>query len=274
MDVHVSTTTTTTEPPATKPRLAVPLAIFAVAAAGLAIALASADRGPAKPDPAKPAGRAAADATTAASKPAATTSTAAAPTTTKPAAATNAAVTSLFDGKTLGHWKSTEFGGEGEVSVDGGRIVVRAGSTLSGVNWTGPVLPTSNYELELDAMKLDGSDFFLALTFPYKQTFASVVLGGWGGSVVGISSISGDDAANNQYSTVREFPKDKWFHVRLRVTDDRIQAWLADEAEPFLDVETEGKNIHTRTDIDAARPLGMSTFQTSAAYKNITLKKL
>ena len=27
-------------------------------------------------------------------------------------------------------------------------------------------------------------------------------------------------------------------------------------------------------DIDAAKPLGLSTYQTSAAYKNITLRKL
>jgi hypothetical protein len=202
---------------------------------------------------------------------------AARPAATQPTAATRPAdknVIELFDGKTLKNWKTTEFGGEGEASVEDGRIVVGAGSTLSGVNWTGPALPKVNYEIELDAMKLNGSDFFLALTFPYKESFASFVLGGWGGSLVGISSINGNDAANNEHTRVRDFAKNKWVHVKLRVTPDRIRAWLDKEDEPILDVETADVQIGLRADIDAAKPLGLSTFQTSAAYKNVTLKKL
>jgi hypothetical protein len=198
--------------------------------------------------------------------------------TTRPSGATTRAadknVIELFDGKTLKNWKSTEFGGEGDVSVENGQIVVGAGSTLSGVTWTGGDLPKVNYEIELDAMKLNGSDFFLALTFPYKNSAASLVLGGWGGSLCGISSINGNDAANNEHTTTRDFPKNKWVHVRLRVTPDRIKAWLDhDDENPILDVDTTDVEIGTRADIDAARPLGLSTFQTSAAYKNITLKK-
>ena len=184
-------------------------------------------------------------------------------------------VIELFDGKTLKNWKATDFGGEAESRVENGQIVVGAGSTLSGVNWVGGELPKVNYEIELDAMKLNGSDFFLALTFPYKNSHASLVLGGWGGSLIGISSINGNDAANNEHTTSRDFPKNKWVHVKLRVTPDRIQAWLDnDEENPILNVETDGVEIGTRADIDAAKPLGLSTFQTSAAYKNIKLKKL
>jgi hypothetical protein len=181
---------------------------------------------------------------------------------------------SLFDGKSLGQWKSTEFGGESEVLVEDGKIIVHSGATLSGVNWTGPALPTENYEIELDAMKLDGSDFFLGLTFPYKKDYASLILGGWGGGVVGISSVNGFDAANNEFSTALEFTKNTWYHVRLRVTTDKIRAWISGHEDPVLDVETEGKEISTRSDIDAAKPLGLSTYQTSAAYKNIKIRKL
>jgi hypothetical protein len=204
-------------------------------------------------------------------KPAATQPAATRPTATNPS---DKNVIELFDGKTLKNWKSTEFGGEGESHVEDGQIVVGAGSTLSGVNWVGQALPKVNYEIELDAMKVSGSDFFLALTFPYKEAHASFVLGGWGGSLVGISSINGNDAANNEHTRVREFAKNKWVHIKLRVTPDRIRAWLDKDEEPILDVETDGVEIGLRADIDAARPLGLSTFQTSAAYKNIRLKKL
>jgi hypothetical protein len=186
----------------------------------------------------------------------------------------DAKVMTLFDGKTMKNWKTTEFGGEGPAEVEQGQIIVHSGSTLSGVNWTGPALPKENYEIELDAMKLDGSDFFVGLTFPYKNDYASLVLGGWGGSVVGISSVNGNDAANNEWSAAREFKKKTWYHIRLRATGERISAWLDNDTEPFLDIETTGKEISTRSDIDAAKPLGLSTYQTSAAYKNIILRKL
>lgn len=180
----------------------------------------------------------------------------------------------LFDGKSLKNWKSTSFGGEGEVELEDGKIIVHSGASLSGVNWTGPALPTDNFEIEFDAMKLDGSDFFVGLTFPYKKDYASLILGGWGGSIVGLSSINGSDAANNDSASSRDFKKNQWYHVRLRATPAKIQAWLNDENDPFLDVDTTEKTISTRSDIDAAKPLGLSTYQTSAAYKNIVLRKL
>jgi hypothetical protein len=193
---------------------------------------------------------------------------------TAPAPVADAKVMQLFDGKTMKNWHVTEFGGEGQAEVEDGQIIVHSGTTLSGVNWTGQALPKENFEIELDAKKLDGSDFFLGLTFPYKNDYATLVLGGWGGSVIGISSVNGNDAANNEWSAAREFKKNTWYHVRLRATGDRISAWLDKDPEPFLDLETAGKEISTRSDIDAAKPLGLSTYQTSAAYKNITLRKL
>jgi len=189
-------------------------------------------------------------------------------------AAGNAKEIQLFDGKTLTNWKSSAFGGEGEVGVENGQIVVHAGATLSGVSWTGPALPTENYEIELDAMKLSGSDFFVGLTFPYKKDCASIILGGWGGSLVGISSVNGNDAANNEWSTARDFKRNVWYHLRLRCTGEKIQAWLNKDEEPFLDLDTTDKQISTRSDIDDAKPLGLTTYQTAAAYKNITLRKL
>jgi Domain of Unknown Function (DUF1080) len=238
--------------------LAVPLGVFAVAAIGLAMSLDSIAH--------HPEGQAATQ-----------------PETTHPATATSPVAAhlpvheeplTLFDGKTLKNWKSTEFGGEGPVEVEDGRIVVHAGASLSGVNWTGPALPTDNFEIEFDAVKLDGSDFFVGLTFPYKKDFASLILGGWGGSIVGLSSINGNDAANNEFASTKEFKKNQWYHVRLRATSSRIQAWIDESAEPILDVETTDRKISTRSDIDAAKPLGLSTYQTSAAYKNIVLRKL
>jgi hypothetical protein len=207
-------------------------------------------------------------------KPGAKTTTAA--TATKPtAAAADKNLISLFDGKTLNNWKATDFGASGAVEVEDGNLVVRAGDTLSGVTWTGPKLPATDYQLDFDAKKLDGSDFFVGVTFPAGDTHASLVLGGWGGSTTGISSINGEDAANNETSSARDFKRGQWYHVTLKVTKDKIQAFLDNDKEnPVVDLELEGKKLDTRIDIDAAKPFGLSTYQTSAAYKNIVIKKL
>ena len=42
---------------------------------------------------------------------------------------------SLFDGKTLKGWKSTNFGGEAEVTVEDGTIVMDRGSNMTGITF-------------------------------------------------------------------------------------------------------------------------------------------
>src|SRR4051794_11381418 len=73
---------------------------------------------------------------------------------------------SLFDGRTLGAWEPTLFGGEGVVHVDDGRIVLEQGNDLTGITWKGEVPATVGYELALEAMRVSGGDFFCGLTFP------------------------------------------------------------------------------------------------------------
>ena len=72
----------------------------------------------------------------------------------------------LFDGKTLANWKGTEFGGRGDVLVEGGEIRLGMGNDLTGINFVG-VMPKMDYELRLEASRVEGSDFFCGLTFLY-----------------------------------------------------------------------------------------------------------
>ena len=58
---------------------------------------------------------------------------------------------------------------------------------MTGITWTNEV-PTNNYEISLEAMRVEGSDFFCALTFPVGNDPCSFIVGGWGGGVVGLSS--------------------------------------------------------------------------------------
>jgi len=179
---------------------------------------------------------------------------------------------SLFDGKSLGKWKVTDFGGQGEVKVQNKSIIMPIGNDMSGVTYSGKDIPTMNYEIELEASRVDGNDFFCGLTFPVNKSSASLILGGWGGSVCGISSLDGYDAANNNTTTTRQFTKGQWYHVRVRVTENRIQAWL--DREKLVDVDTTDKKIDVRLEVELSKPLGIATWQTAGAARNIRTRTL
>ena len=94
----------------------------------------------------------------------------------------------LFDGESLKGWGITDFAGRGEVQISSGLMVLNMGDPFTGVNLTNPT-PTMNYEVALDAMRVSGSDFFCGLTFPVGTNSCSLIVGGWGGTMVGISSL-------------------------------------------------------------------------------------
>ena len=181
-------------------------------------------------------------------------------------------VQSLFDGKTLGNWKPTDFGAQGEVKVEKSELIMTHGDSLTGVTWQGPVPAKINYEIELDAKRVDGNDFFCGLTFPVNDTCASLIVGGWGGSVCGISSLDDNDAARNETTKIEKFENGTWYHVRLRVTPDKFMAWIDDD--PIVDVQTMGHKISVRAEVEPSQPLGIATYQTTAAIKNIRVRKL
>lgn len=190
------------------------------------------------------------------------------PTDAKPAA--SAKDEPLFDGKTLKGWKATDFAGRGEVLVKDGTIVLESGQ-MTGITWTNE-LPRMNYELSLEAMRVEGSDFFCGLTFPVAKDPCSLIVGGWGGGVVGLSSLDGQDAANNETTKFMNFKSGRWYAIRLRVTPGKIQAWI--DADKVIDCATEDRSISIRLEMEDSKPLGIATWATAAALKNLKLRKL
>jgi hypothetical protein len=180
----------------------------------------------------------------------------------------------LFDGQSLDAWRPTPFAGAGEVTVEKGRMLLRMGAMLTGVNLVRTnELATQNYEIGLDAMKMEGSDFFCALTFPVGDTCCTFLLGGWGGGVVGISSINGNDASLNETTKYLNFESGRWYRVRVRVTPARLRAWIGEQQ--MVDVELEGKRISVRPgEIELSQPWGIATWQTTGAIRDVRYRKL
>jgi hypothetical protein len=178
----------------------------------------------------------------------------------------------LFDGKTLANWQSTKFGGEGAVKVENGQIILEAGGALTGITWVGPELPHTNYEIALQAMRVEGRDFFAGVTFPVADSFCSLILGGWGGTVVGLSSINFMDASENSTSQSVDFESGRWYNIRIRVTPAKIEAWLDDRQ--IINQDLKGNKIETRLEVDLSQPLGVASFRTKSALRDFRLRRL
>ncbi len=178
---------------------------------------------------------------------------------------------SLFDGRTLNGWTPTQFGGEGTVEVKNGELRLGVGNDLTGVTIDRPI-PRSNYEVTLEANRVDGTDFFCGLTFPVKKDPCSLIIGGWGGGVCGLSSIDGMDAHENATTKYRTFENGRWYSIRLRVTDAKIEAWL--DKEQIVKQDLAGHEISIRSEVEASKPFGLASYQTLAAVRNIRIRSL
>jgi hypothetical protein len=140
------------------------------------------------------------------------------------------------------------------------------------VNWTG-AFPKSNYEVRLEAMRVDGYDFFAGITFPVGDSFCSWINGGWGGMVVGLSSLDDMDASENGTGISRKFESGRWYALRLRVTDDRIQAWIDDQA--VIDASIANHAISLRPgEIEYSKPFGIASYSTTAKLRKIEYRQI
>ncbi len=164
-------------------------------------------------------------------------------------------------------WETISFGGEGSVQHADGTLHLDLGVELTGARYLGE-FPSSSYVLELEARRLSGSDFFCGLTFPIDESHLTLILGGWGGSVVGLSSIDGEDASENETSLDFIFEDKRWYQVRLVVDRDTVKVSLDDQL--IIDLNTEGKTLSLRPGpIEACLPMGVAAWQTEAEIRQI-----
>ncbi len=167
----------------------------------------------------------------------------------------------------LGKWVAID--GAAEVGWDDEKRVLKigVGTDLNGVRWTG-LMPVVPYVVELEARRMSGGDFFCGLTFPVRsgKDSVSLIVGGWGGNLVGISSIDGMDASENSTGSQHVFEDQRWYRIRLQVENERLQAWIDDKQ--VVDAHTEEQKLSLRSGpIEDCAPFGLATWMTRAELR-------
>jgi len=178
-----------------------------------------------------------------------------------------------FNAKDLAGWKIVDqfvFKRHGKVEVLDGVVSLGKGDPGTAIAWTGAAPPTNNYEISLEVRRTDGDDFICGLTFPIDKSHCTLIVGGWGGSVSGLSNIDDFPAVENETTNAVEIVTNRWHAIRLRVTPREIQAWF--DKSKIVDVDPKGKRFSVWWEQEPARPLGFATWNTAASLRRFSFK--
>jgi hypothetical protein len=178
-------------------------------------------------------------------------------------------ITVDFNGKLIKGWEVTNFGPQGPVYVSNGEIILGMGDGCTGITWKGD-FPSHDYEVTLEAKRVEGNDFFCGLTFPADKSPCTFIVGGWGGTTVGLSSIDGLDASDNSTRKLMQFDKNRWYNIRLTVTEKQIVAWI--DSIKAVDFTIGNSKLSIRPEVELSRPFGIASWNTTAAIRNIRVK--
>lgn len=178
----------------------------------------------------------------------------------------------LLKEKSLEGWEKTNFGGEGPVDLnEQGDVVMGFGEPLTGIHYTLP-FPTTRYEIRWEANRLEGSDFMACLTVPIGESHCSFICGGWGGGLIGISSIDSNDASENQTTQFKDLKNGEWYRFCLRLDDKKLAVKMNDEQ--IISVDRANKRFSIRAEVSPSRPMGYCVFKSKVAVRGLQYREL
>lgn len=185
---------------------------------------------------------------------------------------------SLFDGKTLEGWRVVEEAicdGHGDVRVENGwMVLVEADPDRStSVSWTGFVLPRTNYDLKLEAMRMDDSGGLCHLAFPVGNSHCLLSVGGKG-TRVALDRVDGLTADDDTNPTLRfmTFEKDRWYRIQLRVTQAHIAVSI--DNDNMFDLSLAEHKVGMPPPWTVLQPLGLGTWRDTSAFRKIFIRRL
>lgn len=172
----------------------------------------------------------------------------------------------------LSGWEQTDFYKPGKVQIASGVLSLGRGNPMTGVTTSRKDLPATDFEISFEARRLDGDDFFAALTFPVGTGFLTFVNGGWSGNITGLSSIDGADASENETSCLIKFENEVWYQMKVRVQAEQVQCFVNDKK--VVDFDGTGRSLKTRVESRPSQPLGFACFDCSSEIRNAILRQI
>lgn len=185
---------------------------------------------------------------------------------------------SLLDPAHSPHWAPAGIPEQGSTSVSEGLLTLGTGKPMTGSKftaWEKAHLPGTSYAIEYEARRIEGRDIFGMVTFPVSShdSHATFVLGGWGGTVTGISSIQYSDANENSTRAEQHFENNRWYHIRIEVRPEDLRAWV--DGRIVVNASIKGRKVSLRPgDIDHCLPFGFATWNTSAEIRHVRIEKI
>ena len=177
----------------------------------------------------------------------------------------------LFDGNDLSEWDVGVFGYPGAFDVEEDGVIIPQSMSLAGLTYAGEP-PSPPFVLTVEATRAFGSDFFLGVTFPVREAHLTLVLGGWGGNVCGLSCIDGKDASSNETRTLMSFPNGKRQTVVIDVSNERVEARV--NGRVIVDQAlADDTRLSLRTEVTPNAPLGVASFATSTTLHRVSVRE-
>lgn len=185
----------------------------------------------------------------------------------------SAALLSSQQWQPVSGWQETKYTGHGKARVENETIHLEPGGPMTGVTRPGS-FPKTNYEIRFEGTRVKGGDFFASLTFPVGESHCTWVTGGWGGDIVGLSSIDGWDAADNETRSYFTFETGRWYVFRLAVTPTHLRAWI-DERQ-IINAPIAGREISLspRGQMHLSTPLGFASYNTAGSIRRVEYRLL
>lgn len=178
----------------------------------------------------------------------------------------------MLDKEAHARWKP-----EGDF-VEGGKpefedtvVTLTTGEPFSGAKWLG-TFPKTDYEVRLEAKRTKGEDIMCGLLFPVGKDLLSFVMGGWGNTVIGCSSIDELNASENDTYYNMPLKNNIWYEVKLRITPKKIQAWIG--KTQVINFEIDDHKISPYPGLEEYAPFGVFTWDSSSEIRNLRVMRL
>jgi hypothetical protein len=65
--------------------------------------------------------------------------------------------------------------------------------------------------------------------------------------------LTGLDASDNETRTLKKFEHDTWYKIHLKVSEEKIEAWIDDEQ--IVDFSYEGRQLSIRPEVESFQTL-------------------